>query len=317
MGKKMRGLYEDKQFWEGKWAREEALEREAAEEDSWREGESGEEYFDKNVLDAARGRDVIDIGCGRGEFTLAVAKVATRVVGIDFSEKAIAKALENGMANRADTVEFKLADARKIPYPDASLDLVFSRRGPATESLQTIREAYRVLRRGGWLVQQEIGERDKLNWKQVFRRGQNYPFNGRIVEEKERLLAEAGFLNINAREFEATEYFRTVKDVVIRLETTPIIPGFNENADRALVEKLERTCMDSKGIKTNEHRLIIAAKKVAERLGSIQALFSDQAYHQHRQSGLGNDRSAIPHSYSGRQVQRFRPESISWPVSPL
>ncbi len=39
MARKMRGLYEDKQFWEGKWAREEALEKEAAEEDSWLERE--------------------------------------------------------------------------------------------------------------------------------------------------------------------------------------------------------------------------------------------------------------------------------------
>ncbi len=204
---------------------------------------------------------MIDIGCGRGEFTLDVAKVATRVLGIDFSTKAIAKALENGQANRVDNVEFKIADARRIPYPDQSFDLAFSRRGPAVESLQTITEAYRVLRRGGRLIQQEIGERDKLNWKQVFGRGQNYPFKGRIVEEKERLLAEAGFRNIEAREFEATEYFRTLKDVIVRLETTPIIPRFYEKTCRPSLEKIESTGMESKGIKTNEHRVIIAARK--------------------------------------------------------
>ncbi len=156
MARKMRGLYEDKEFWEGKWAREEALEKEAAEEDSWLEGESGERYFDRTVIDAAGGRDVIDIGCGRGEFTLAVARVATCVLGIDFSRKAIARALENGRANRVDNVEFKLADARNIPCPDRGFDLAFSRRGPATESLQTIREAYRVLRRGGRLSSRRL-----------------------------------------------------------------------------------------------------------------------------------------------------------------
>ncbi len=155
MARKMRGLYEDKQYWEGKWAWEEALEREAAEEHSWLESESGEEYFDRTVLDAARGRDVIDIGCGRGEFTLAMAKVATRVRGIDFSTKAIAKALEN--ANRVDNVEFKIADARRIPCPDHSFDLAFSRRGPAVESpsdhrgsLQGPEERRRVHPAGDW-----------------------------------------------------------------------------------------------------------------------------------------------------------------------
>ncbi len=47
----------------------------------------------------------------------------------------------------------------------------------------------------------------------------------------------------------------------MRLETTPIIPSFDKNTDRALVEKLGKTCADEKGIKTNEHRVIITATK--------------------------------------------------------
>ncbi len=257
----VKGLYEDKQFWEASWAREEVLENEEGEEDSWIEGESGEDYFDRIVLDAAKGRDVIDIGCGRGEFTLSVARVASRVLGVDFSQNAISKALENSKATRTANVEFKLADARKIPVPDASFDLAFSRRGPAMDSLLSITESYRVLRRGGRLIQQEGGERDKLNWKQVFGRGQNFPFTGRIAEEKKRLLSEAGFKNIDVREFEATEYFKTLRDVVMRLETTPIVPSFDKNTDEALLEKIGKTCVDEKGIKTNEHRLVITATK--------------------------------------------------------
>ncbi len=257
----MKGLYEDREFWEGMWAREEALENEEGEEDSWIEGQSGEDYFDKTVLEAAKGRDVIDIGCGWGEFTLSVARVASTVLGIDFSENAISRALENSKATRVGNVEFKLADARKIALPDESFDLAFSRRGPAMESLLSITEAYRVLRRGELLIQQEGGERDKLNWTQVFGRGQNFPFKGTIAEEKKRLLAKAGFKSVDVREFEATEYFKTLKDVVMRLETTPIIPSFDRNKDRAFLEKLEKLCTDKKGIKTNEHRVIITATK--------------------------------------------------------
>ncbi len=167
----LKRLYEDKQFWEGLWAREEALEKEDREEDSWIEGQSGEDYFDKAVLEAAKGKVVIDIGCGWAEFTLTVARVATRIVGIDFSQNAISKALENSKALKAENVEFRLAEARKIPFPDGSFDLGFSRRGAAMESLRSITEAFRVLRTGGQLIQQEGGERDKLNWTQVFGRG--------------------------------------------------------------------------------------------------------------------------------------------------
>jgi SAM-dependent methyltransferase len=237
------------------------MEKEEGKEDSWIERQSGEDYFDKAVLEAAKGKDVIDIGCGWAEFTLAVARVATRTVGIDFSQNAISKALKNRKALKAENVEFRLAEARKIPFPDGSFDLGFSRRGPAMESLRSITEAFRVLRTGGRLIQQECGERDKLNWIQVFGRGQDLRLAGKIADEKKKLLAEAGIRSVYIQEFDVTEYFKTLRDVVMRLETTPIIPNFDWNADHELVEKLGKTCADEKGIKTNEHRVIITATK--------------------------------------------------------
>ncbi len=182
-------------------------------------------------------------------------------MGIDFSQKAISKTLENSKALRARNAVFKIAGARKIPFPDRSFDLAFSRRGPAMDSLLIITQCQRVLRKAGSLMQLEIGERDKLNWKQVFGRGQNFPFTERIGEEKKKLLAEAGFKNVDVQEFEAKEYFKTLKDAVMRLETTPIIPSFDKNTDRALIKKLGDTCTDERGIKTNMHRLVITATK--------------------------------------------------------
>jgi 2-polyprenyl-3-methyl-5-hydroxy-6-metoxy-1,4-benzoquinol methylase len=69
--------YEDRGFWEKKWTAEEKMEKKTRQEESWREGVDVEDYFDRIVLKEARGRNVLDIGCGRGEFTLSVAAVAT------------------------------------------------------------------------------------------------------------------------------------------------------------------------------------------------------------------------------------------------
>ncbi len=253
--------FEDERVWDKIRAAEAAHEREALEEDSWVEGEDGEAYFDKTVLKAAEGKDVLDIGCGRGEFALAVAAVAKKVVGVDFSNRAVAKALDNvsrrGMAN----VEFRLADARNLPYPRESFDLAFSRRGPAVDSVETIKEARRVLRKGGRLIQQEIGERDKLNWKQIFGRGQNYPYKETIRSEKKRLLTTGGFAKLRFREFEAVEYFKTINDALMRLETTPIIPNFNRTRHRRYLQRIDESCASPKGIRTNMHRVIITATK--------------------------------------------------------
>ncbi len=141
--------YEDRGFWEKKWTAEEKMEKKTRQEESWREGVDVEDYFDRIVLKEARGRNVLDIGCGRGEFTLSVAAVATKVAGVDFSMNAI---------SRATNVELRLANAQSIPYPDESFDLVYCRRGPATYDLKTARETHRILKHDRQFIEEEIGE---------------------------------------------------------------------------------------------------------------------------------------------------------------
>ncbi len=65
--------------------------------------------------------------------------------------------------------------------------------GVPTSNLKTARETHRVLKHGGQFIEEEIGEKDKLNWKQVFERGQNYPFKESMSTEKRKLLARVGF----------------------------------------------------------------------------------------------------------------------------
>jgi len=253
--------YEDRDFWEKKWTTEENIERRARQEESWTVGVDGEDYFDRKVLKEARGKRVLDIGCGRGEFTLSVAGVAEKVVGVDFSKIAINQAIVNTSLQGVTNVELKLADASRIPYPSESFGLAFSRRGPGTYSLKAAREAHRVLKRGGLLIQEEIGEKDKLNWKQIFGRGQNFPFKEPVSIEKRKLLARAGFRKATFKEFEASEFYGSIKDVIMRLETTPIIPNFRKARDRKHLQDLEERYTTRKGIKTITHRVIVVATK--------------------------------------------------------
>ena len=79
--------------------------------------------------------------------------------------------------------------------------------------------------------------------------------------EKRKLLARAGFNRTRIKEFEASEFYKVIKDVVMRLETTPIIPNFSKVKDRKHLQDLERECTTRKGIKTNTHRVIVVATK--------------------------------------------------------
>ncbi len=127
--------------------------------------------------------------------------------------------------------------ADQLPYPDESFDLAISRRGPASDIIESTTEAYRVLRKGGQLMLQEIGERDKQNWARIFGRGQMYPATVKVAVELEKRLAHAGFEEIVAEEFEANEYFASNQDALMRLENSPIIPILTENSTNVTFRK--------------------------------------------------------------------------------
>jgi SAM-dependent methyltransferase len=76
----------------------------------------------------AHGR-AVDIGCGAGETSLALADLRSglSVTGVDLSEELIVIARERG-AGRAN-LSFELADAAQMTLPPASVDLFASRHG--------------------------------------------------------------------------------------------------------------------------------------------------------------------------------------------
>lgn len=253
--------FEEQEIWEKLYVAEENQLAEGALEKSWTVGEDGEGEFDRRVLASAKDKDVIDIGCGTGEFTLEIAATARHVAGIDFSKRAVRKALENLQSKKLTKVEFRLSQADKLPYSEESFDLAISRRGPATDTRDSIKEAYRVLRKGGQLMVQDIGERDKQNWAHVFGRGQIYLATATISEELEQMLTDAGFRDIRMEEFAANEYFVTIQDVLMRLENSPIIPNFDKKLDDYHVQEIARQFTTPKGIRTNTHRVLIRATK--------------------------------------------------------
>lgn len=80
---------------------------------------------------AAGGGRVLDVGCGTGATTLAMARrlgVAGRCVGVDVSAPMISlarrRAVEAGLA-----VDFVEADAQRHPFPPAGFDAIVSRFG--------------------------------------------------------------------------------------------------------------------------------------------------------------------------------------------
>src|SRR6478672_5937483 len=69
----------------------------------------------------ARGKRVLDAGCGAGYGSAALAEVADNVTGVDVALEAIEFARAN---YQAPNLFFEQASVTRIPFPDGAFDLI-------------------------------------------------------------------------------------------------------------------------------------------------------------------------------------------------
>jgi|SRR5450755_786450 SAM-dependent methyltransferase len=103
-----------------------------------------------NVLGDVADKDILEFGCGAARWSIALARLGARPVGLDLSSRQLAHA-RRLMA--AASVDFPLieASAEAVPLPDASFDIVFCDWGAMTfcDPYRAVPEAARLLRPGG------------------------------------------------------------------------------------------------------------------------------------------------------------------------
>jgi ubiquinone/menaquinone biosynthesis C-methylase UbiE len=122
-----------------------------------------------DLLNPPIGASGLDVGCGPGHTTLALARrlEAGSVVGVDFSPEMIDRAQSRWPA--ASPVTFQIDDAESLSLSDNAFDVVTSTFTLmyCYDALAAIGQMARVLRPGGHLLLVVWGRHDRVFWSPV------------------------------------------------------------------------------------------------------------------------------------------------------
>ncbi|WP_054969416.1 class I SAM-dependent methyltransferase [Alicyclobacillus ferrooxydans] len=154
----------------------------------------------RDALDWTGVKDVLEIGCGTGS-TLAelCAWAGCSGTGVDIRRAMIQKARKRAHTLGLHHIHFEVADAEHLPFPDETVDLVFTESVNvfSANPLPAIREYARVLKPNGVYVDVEMLVMQPVD--DAWRQGVQNVYGARFVPDQKgwkRLYRNAGFTNI-------------------------------------------------------------------------------------------------------------------------
>lgn len=166
--------------------------------------------------------NLLDVACGPGVVTAAIAPGAASVIAFDATEQMLEKAKSRCARAGLLNVDFECGDAENMPFEDAQFDGVVTRLAVHhfADPQRALNEAFRVLRRGGTAVVVDVvssEDADESDLQNAIERLRD-PSHVRMLSPSElnACMARAGFRGIEhstwdkRREFE--EWMGIVND---------------------------------------------------------------------------------------------------------
>ncbi len=205
---------------------------------------------------------ILDLGCGSGELALKISPYFKKIIGIDPIRRYIETAKNDKKKKKVKNVNFIVAGGENLPFNDEYFNIIISSRGPLSLNYTFFREAKRVLKNKGLMVEETIGEEDKMEIKKIFGRGQNYPFLKTKLHSVKEILNKESCKILYSKYYKYYQNYHSVENVVLTLSRAPIIPDFKPAKDSDKIEKMRRELFLKEEILLSSHRLHWVAQKM-------------------------------------------------------
>lgn len=202
------------------------------------EGISGEQVFeDKLIAVLKKSHNVLDAGCGDGNFTRKMSRYCQTLTGFDNAIELLNIAKRSVEQKPIDNLRFVYACTKEEPFPfeDEEFDLVYTRKGPKSIILHS-----NILKKGGTIFGLSCGQ----------------------IEKVKKRLWNGDFTNIEIEVFDKTFlWFRDKEQFTEYISTIPGNPDFSLSENRKGLEKKLQDSWRNNQFVWQEYRYIWKAVK--------------------------------------------------------
>ena len=221
-----------------------------------------DEYVSRIFFHVKPKMRLLDIGLGTGHIIqeLAMSDESLIFVGLDVSPAMLRKAKSNVVKfNNVSLVE---GDGHRLPFSSTVFDIVITRLADYSQ-----REAFRVLRSGGYFFEYSLGPDADKEIREFFperieKENFFFPRNPRKwKQEVSEDIEKTGFFISNIEDFKEVNYYEDEEELMDLVEMVPLVSKFDRKKDRDNIIELAKKYASNKGIEITWHYYILTAKK--------------------------------------------------------
>ena len=202
---------------------------------------------------------VLDIGTGGGEMFLSLANSVTTGVGIDTDPQMITAAQANSAFKQVANISWEVMGAEALQFPESAFDVILNR-----HAYVHVEEIVRVLRPGGLFITQQVGDHNTANICEVFGCEPSGHYGKKAKQEIQALTEKFQLLGCTLetqQEYDVDYWFSDTESFIFWLKAIPIPEDFAVEKHWKEVDQIIQKLGTAKGIKTNEHRILLVARK--------------------------------------------------------